>query len=93
MNVMPINVLIEKVTAICKKHKVSQLKLIGSFATGTAAPTSDIDFVIYGCDDLDLLEEEISCIETLRKIDIFDYNSIYNQYLLEDIEKYGKKIY
>ena len=32
-------------------------------------------------------------IETLRKIDIFDYDSIKNPFLLEDIEKYGKQIY
>ena len=30
---------------------------------------------------------------TLRKIDIFDYDSIHNEFLLEDIKKYGKQIY
>ena len=39
------------------------------------------------------LEEALENIDTLRKIDIFDYNSIHNKYLLEDIEKYGKQIY
>ena len=93
MNTMPISELIDKVTVICKKHGVKRLDLFGSFATGTAVPTSDIDFVVYGCENVPQLEEELSEIETLRKIDIFDYDSIRNDYLLEDIRKYGKQIY
>lgn len=46
MNVMPISEIIDSVTAICKKNGVRRLDLFGSFATGTAPPTSDIDFVI-----------------------------------------------
>ena len=93
MNVMPIPEIIEKVTKICKKNGVKRLDLFGSFATGTAAPTSDIDFVIYCCDNLLQLEDDLLQIETLRKIDIFDFDSIRNEYLLEDIKKYGKQIY
>ena len=62
-------------------------------ATGTQTPTSDIDFVVYGCKDLLKLERDLESIDTLRKIDIFDYDSIKNPFLLEDIEKYGKQIY
>ena len=32
-------------------------------------------------------------IETLRKIDVVDYDNVRNQYLKEDIERYGKQIY
>ena len=39
------------------------------------------------------LEDDLLQIETLRKIDIFDFDSIKNKYLLEDIKKYGKQIY
>ena len=56
-------------------------------------PTSDIDFVVYGCDNLMQLEDDLLQIETLRKIDIFDFDNIKNEYLLEDIKKYGKQIY
>ena len=38
-------------------------------------------------------EYDLSTIDTLRKIDIFDHDEIHNKYLLEDIEKYGKQIY
>ena len=93
MNTMPITELIDRVTEICKKNKVQRLDLFGSFATGTATPTSDIDFVVYGCQDILKLEEDLEEINTLRKIDIFDYDSIKNKFLLEDIQKYGKKIY
>ena len=93
MNVMPVSELIDKVTEICKKNGIKRLDLFGSFATGTATPTSDIDFVVYGCENLLQLEEELDGIDTLRKIDIFDYDSINNPFLLEDIKKYGKQIY
>ncbi len=93
MNVMPISELIEQVTEICKKNDVKRLDLFGSFATGCATPTSDIDFVVYGCKDTLQLEEQLAEIDTLRKIDIFEYESIHNKFLLEDIKKYGKQIY
>ncbi len=67
--------------------------MFGSFATGTATATSDIDFVVYGCEDILQLEEDLMEIDTLRKIDIFEYESIHNEFLLEDIRKYGKQIY
>lgn len=93
MNTMPISELIEQVTEICKKNGVKRLDLFGSFATGTYTPTSDIDFVVYGCNNLIKLETDLEQIETLRKIDIFDYDSIHNEFLREDIHKYGKQIY
>lgn len=93
MNTMPITEVIESVANICRKHGCRRLDLFGSFATDTATPTSDIDFVVYDCDDIAKLEEDLEQIDTLRKIDIFDYNSIHNEFLLEDIHKYGKQIY
>ena len=93
MNTMPISELSEQVTEICKKNGVKRLDLFGSFATGTSTPTSDIDFVVYGCNNLIKLETDLEQIETLRKIDIFDYDSIHNEFLREDIHKYGKQIY
>ena len=92
MNTMPISELIEQVTEICKKNGVKRLDLFGSFATGTSTPTSDIDFVVYGCNNLIKLETDLEQIETLRKIDIFDYDSIHNEFLREDIHKYGKQM-
>lgn len=92
-NIMDVEKIIECVTAICKDNGVKGLSLFGSFAKGTAAFTSDIDFVVYGCKNLLKLEEDLEQIDTLRKIDIFEYESIENKLLLEDIEKYERKIY
>lgn len=89
MNVMPISELIEQVTEICKKNDVKRLDLFGSFSTGCTTPTSDIDFVMYGCKDVLRLGQQLAEIDTLRKIDIFEYESINNKFLLEDIKKYG----
>ena len=93
MNVMPIEELIDRVTDICKDNSVEHLSLFGSFATGKATPYSDIDFVVYGCKNMMKLEEDLEGIDTLRKIDIFDYDNIENELLLEDIKLYGKQIY
>ena len=68
MKTMPISELIEKVSIICKKNGVKRLDLFGSFATGTATPTSDIDFVVYGCENLIQLEDDLDAIDTLRKM-------------------------
>ena len=93
LKVMPIETIIQKVKTACKQCGAESLELFGSFATGTAAPRSDIDFVVYGDVDNDKLDKMIDEIETLRKIDIFYYNEINDEYLLEDIKKYGRKIY
>ena len=92
-HIMPVSEVIDKVAVICRSNGVRRLDLFGSFATGKAAPTSDIDFVVYGCEDILQLEQELQEIDTLRKIDIFDHDSIHNDFLLEDIRKYGKQIY
>ena len=93
MNVMSVSEVIVKVAEVCKKNKVERLDLFGSFATGKAAPRSDIDFVVYGNVNSESLDEMLEQIETLRKIDIFYYNEIHDEYLLEDIKKYGRKIF
>jgi predicted nucleotidyltransferase len=90
---MTIENIIEQVTSICKKHQVEHLSLFGSFAKGTSTEYSDLDFIIYGDVDIESLQEEIDEIMTLRKIDLFEYNLCQNQYLKEDMDKYGKKIY
>ena len=92
-NVMDVNEIIERVEKICRENGVERLSLFGSFAKGNAAFTSDIDFVVYGCKDLIKLEQDLEQIDTLRKIDIFEYESIKDPFLLEDIEKYERQIY
>lgn len=88
-----ISEIIEEVTAICKKNHVEHLSLFGSYAKGTATPYSDIDFIVYGQVDMESLQGQVDEIMTLKKIDLFEYDLCQNQYLKEDMDRYGRKIY
>ena len=90
---MPIEEIISRVTEIAHKYNARRLDLFGSFARGTQTERSDIDFVVYGCEDIDELMEEVDNIPTLRKIDIFNYDEVCSDYLREDMDKYGKQIF
>jgi predicted nucleotidyltransferase len=90
---MKLEEIIAQVTEICRRHQVEHLSLFGSYAKGTYTEYSDIDFIIYGDVDMESLREEIDEIMTLKKIDLFEYNLCQNQYLKEDMDKYGRKIY
>jgi predicted nucleotidyltransferase len=90
---MTVSDMIEQVTDICKRHHVEHLSLFGSYAKGTNTEYSDLDFIIYGDVDMEALREEIDEIMTLKKIDLFEYDLCQNQYLREDMDKYGIKIY
>ena len=90
---MTINEIIEEVVRICKKNRVEHLSLFGSYARGTQTEESDIDFIVYGVKDIETLREEIDEIMTLKKIDVFDYDEVCNQFLREDMDEYGRKIY
>ena len=39
------------------------------------------------------LQEQVDDIMTLKKIDLFEYDLCQNQYLKEDMDRYGRKIY
>lgn len=90
---MTIEEIIEQVTSICKENHVEHLSLFGSYAKGTATKYSDVDFIVYGPVNMEQLQEQIDEIMTLKKIDLFEYDLGQNQYLKEDMDRYGKKIY
>lgn len=90
---MTVEEIIEQVTEICKKNHVEHLSLFGSYAKGTATKYSDLDFIIYGKVDMERLQEQVDDIMTLKKIDLFEYDLCRNQYLKEDMDRYGRKIY
>lgn len=90
---MSIEEIIDKVKIICKNNDVEHLYLFGSYAKGTNQKTSDIDFIVKGVKELDIIKSQIDKIETLKRIDIFDYDNINNPILKESMDKYGKIIY
>ena len=91
--IVSIEDIIEKVKNICIENNVEHLYLFGSYAKGIAQKTSDIDFIVKGVKNIDIINEKINEIETLKRIDLFDYDNINNQVLKESMDKYGKIIY
>lgn len=84
---------IRQVTEICRTCGVRHLALFGSYAKGTQTKYSDMDFIVYGVRDMNELEERIDEIETLTKIDLFEYEQCENSFLKEDMNRYARKIY
>ena len=85
--------IISQVTAICRILNVEHLSLFGSYAEDNPHDGSDIDFIVYGVNDIQELKDKIDRISTLTKIDIFDYDNCKNEHLRKDMDSYGKKIY
>ncbi len=90
---MTFDQILNEITKVCRKHEVAHLYLYGSYAKGTQTPTSDIDIIVKGCNNIGNLKEELDLIPTLKKIDIFEYEKCKNEFLKEDMNKYGKQIY
>ena len=88
----------EETTKILKEyfsqiHEIKAVKIYGSRALGTFRKGSDIDFVLYGDIDKDLLAKinyEIDELNTPYMFDITNYAAIQNDNLKEHIDKYAK---
>lgn len=85
--------IIQEVTRVCRECGVRHLSLFGSYAKGTQTAYSDMDFIVYGVSDMDELEERVDEIDTLIKIDLFEYERCENHFLREDMHRYARKIY
>ena len=90
---LSVDEILEQIKMISQKYQIEHLYLFGSYATGTATDTSDIDIIIKGGENIRQFKDEIDNIRTLKKIDIFEYDKCRNDYLKEDMDKYGKQIY
>lgn len=89
---MTVDAVLEEVKKICGKYAAAGVVLFGSRAKGTALERSDIDIAVSGVKEFDVLEEEIQEIPTLYTVDLVNLDTCGNKLLLEDIEKYGRKI-
>ena len=90
---MQIEDVMQEIIGICKRNGATTVILFGSRAKGTALERSDIDIAVKGVDDIENLREELEEIPTLYTIDLVGLEECQNNLLLEDIEKYGRKIY
>ncbi len=90
---LSVDEILAEIEALCREFKVEHLYLFGSYATGTATDTSDIDIIIKGGNNIRELKYKIEQIKTLKKIDVFEYDKCKNEFLKEDMDKYGRQIY
>lgn len=90
---MQVEEIIGRMAELCRKYDAREGILFGSRAKGTALDRSDIDVAVSGVKDFAAMQEETENLPTLYKVDIIDMDSCRNELLLEDIRKYGKKIY
>lgn len=89
---MTVEEVLTEAAGLCRKYHAKEIILYGSRAKGTALKKSDIDIAVSGVKDFEGLGEEMDLIPTLYKIDLLDLDSCRNQFILEDIRQYGRKI-
>lgn len=90
---MTIEEVMEEIRDISTRYKAKEIILFGSRAKGTAVEQSDIDIALIGCEKFEQCKEEIENIPTLYTIDVLNMDTCGNDLLMEDIRRYGKKIY
>ena len=91
---------IEKIKALCSKHKVSRLFVFGSVLTEHYNQSSDIDFVV-DFSDVDIYNyadnyfDLKTSLENLlnRQIDLLEEKAINNPYLSKSIDSSKQLIY
>ena len=84
---------LKEISLSAQEHDIRKVILFGSRARGSHTERSDIDIAVSGVKDFSALEEEIEMLPTLYKIDTVNLDTCRNMDLMEDIQKYGKKIY
>lgn len=91
---MNIKELIDEIKNVCIKNGVEELFLFGSYAKGLGRETSDVDIVIDGKYNYFALVDDLDNIMTLKKIDVFEKKNIMgNRFIMEDFNKYAKRVY
>ncbi len=91
---------IDKIRALCDKHKVTRLFVFGSVLTDNFDKSSDIDFLVdfYGVDLYDYADNYFDLKKSLedllnRQIDLLEEKALKNPYLKETIDSSKQLIY
>ena len=92
------NLLMEIVQIILVQKKVAKIVLFGSWATGTARKTSDIDLAVWGEDlsstDVSLIRDRLEeKVRTLLKFDVVHFDTLTKTDLKKDILTKGVVLY
>ncbi|MFO7923818.1 MAG: nucleotidyltransferase domain-containing protein [Bacteroidales bacterium] len=91
---------IDKIRALCDKHKVARLFVFGSVLTDNFNKSSDIDLLVdfSGVDLYDYADNYFDLKKSLedllnRQIDLLEEKALKNPYLKETIDSSKKLIY
>ncbi|MDP3914417.1 MAG: nucleotidyltransferase domain-containing protein [Bacteroidota bacterium] len=91
---------IDRIRALCNKHKVTKLFVFGSVVTDRFKKSSDIDFLVDfdGVDLYDYADNYFDLkksLETLlnREVDLLEDKAIQNPYLRQNIDSSKQLIY
>jgi len=91
---------IDKILALCKKHKVARLFVFGSILTDKFKKSSDIDFLVDfdGVELFDYADNYFdlkTSLENLlkRQVDLLEDKAIKNPYLRQSIDSSKQMIY
>ena len=91
---------IDKIRALCDKHKVTRLFVFGSVLTDNFNKSSDIDFLVdfSGVDLYDYADNYFDFKKSLedllnRQIDLLEEKALKNPYLKETIDSSKQLIY
>lgn len=91
---------IEKIRALCNKHKVARLFVFGSILTENFNKSSDIDFIVdfsevelydYADNYFDLKKSLESILN--RQVDLLEDKAVKNPYLRQSIDSSKQLIY
>lgn len=83
---------IKKIKNICEKHNAKVVILYGSRAKNTYKDKSDFNIAVSGVRDFDRLKEELWLMPTLYSVDLLNLDNCKNEFLMEDIKRYGREI-
>ena len=91
---------IDKIRALCNKHKVARLFVFGSILTDNFKKSSDIDLLVdfLGVDLYDYADNYFDLKTSLekllkRQIDLLEDKAVKNPYLRKSIDSSKKMIY
>lgn len=85
--------ILREIVRLCKEYGAEKAILFGSRVKETAGERSDFDIAVSGVSSFAGLQEALEEMPTLYSIDLVDLDTCENTLLLEDIKKYGRKIY
>ena len=91
---------IDKIIALCKKHKVARLFVFGSILTDNFKKSSDIDLLVdfSGVDLYDYADNYFDLKTSLekvlkRQVDLLEDKAVKNPYLRKSIDSSKRLIY